>query len=176
MSGAALAAQDSVGTQRCLGVKSKINKTAKEKLSLSFSCWASAIKRQNKLRRQTSKSTENYIPPSPGQTRRRLSVTPSPPVCLSVCLLLLTQPGDLGSNLSGACPGISLSTSSITVQHCRGNGQKLSLGQSLLSLSPRAWSGSRRGEGPPDPPGVGVWGGRIRFAFPGTSLHLEVWA
>lgn len=34
---------------------------------------------------------------------------------------LLPHLGDFRSNLSGACPSISLSTLSITVQHCQGN-------------------------------------------------------
>lgn len=45
---------------------------------------------------------------------------------LSVCCLAaaVLHPGDFRSNLSGACPSISLSTLSITVQHCQGIGER----------------------------------------------------
>lgn len=71
---------------------------------------------------KVNKSTENCILPSPSTWAKLFSellIVRG----LSVCCLAAAVPhlGDFRSNLSGACPSISLSTLSITVQHCQGN-------------------------------------------------------
>lgn len=55
---------------------------------------------------------------------------------LSVCCLAAAVPhlGDFRSNLSGACPSISLSTLSITVQHCQGNRERRVANSQSLAL------------------------------------------
>ena len=77
--------------------------------------------------RQTkaNKSTENHILPS-RCTWAKLFCELLIVRGLSVCCLAAAVPhlGDFRSNLSGACPSISLSTLSITVQHCQGNRER----------------------------------------------------
>lgn len=170
--------QDSVGTQCCLAFKRR-NKTKKKNLALIFLLgFRHQVAKQTKVTNKQIYRKWHFS--SLGQTLRRLSVAPSVCPSLAVCLLLPTQPGDLGSNLSGACPSISLSTSSIRVQQCRGNRQKLRLGQSLLSLGATSWSGrgGRGYETPRRQRGTGWrWGeGQICLAVPSTSLNLEVLA